>query len=555
MSEETVDIPLRNKHKEIVGYAIISKNDEEMVLKHKWYLINNGKNKKTYVQAVIKRVPIRLHQFIIGKANKGNVIDHINGNGLNNTRINLRHVNFSLNNQNKIKRQHTSSKYIGVSLAKTSRKYVVYHKGIMYGHYINEEEAAKIYDSIALILSNGVAKTNNLVTYEEVKYKTIDEIVSIKRKQYSYINKYRKSYYVSITYNAKRYYKYKIKTLDEAINYLQIFKNEIKILKEKEKQRILNLPIVRNKENIAIIYAYNNKKEIVGESLVDDDKWHELYQIRWYISEGYFKNSKNNLLHRYLMSAKKNDLLVDHINKNILDNRISNLRFNTFAGNIHNKSKIKNATSKYYGVYWHDTLQYWTSELKKNNIRYLIGYFHTEEEAAAAYNVKAREVYGEFANLNILENEQELLLLTIQRKISSSKYRGVYWNKEKEKWKTKLNYKTKEYNIGYYESEIEAASAYNVKVREICPNEIHRINIIENEDEVLKFTANKIDNKSSKYRGVSYNNEKKKYAAYITYKKKTYKLGYFIDEVQAAKAYNNKAFELHGKDYKHFNII
>ena len=46
-----------------------------------------------------------------------------------------------------------------------------------------------------------------------------------------------------------------------------------------------------------------------------------------------------------------------------------------------------------------------------------------------------------------------------------------------------------------------------------------------------------------------------KYEAYITYKNKTHKLGYFDKDIDAAKAYNDKACEIHGKCYKHFNII
>ena len=48
---------------------------------------------------------------------------------------------------------------------------------------------------------------------------------------------------------------------------------------------------------------------------------------------------------------------------------------------------------------------------------------------------------------------------------------------------------------------------------------------------------------------------KGKYEASITHNYKKLKLGYFELEIQAAKAYNDKALELHGKDYKHFNII
>lgn len=556
-SDEIVEIPLRNKKRDIAGHAIISKSDEENVAKHKWYLVKSGKNKNnTYVQTSINRVPIRLHQFILGKkSDKGIVIDHINGDGLCNIRENLRFASFSLNNQNKAKRKGTSSKYIGVSQTRTSAKYSVCHKGVTYGQYSDEKEAAKIYDSVVLILSNGNGKTNNLVTYEDVKDKTINDIVLVKRIPPSHIMKRGKSYYVKISYKRHLYTKYRIKTLHEAKQCLQNFKSEIALLQETEKQRILSLPIERNKDNIAVIYAYNKNKEIVGESLVDDDKWHELFQKKWCMSEGYFKDGKNTSMHRFLMSASKNDDLVDHINHNPLDNRLSNLRFSTHSGNAHNRTKIENATSKYYGVYWHNTLQYWVSEFNKDHIRYIVGYFTDEEEAAAAYNVKARELYSEFANLNTLQNELELLEITERKRLCSSKYRGVNWSKEKEKWKARLNYRTTAYNIGYYETEIEAACAYNIKVREICPNETKRINIVENEDDIIKLTVNRTNNQSSKYRGVSYNKEKMKYEAYITYKNKTHKLGYFDKDIDAAKAYNDKACEIHGKCYKHFNII
>lgn len=555
MSDETVQIPLRNRKKEIVGHAIISKEDEERVKKHKWHLIKSKKHNKLYVATIINRIPIRLHQFILGKASKDTVIDHINGDGLYNTRINLRYASFSLNAQNRLKKKGTSSKYIGVSKTKNSKYYKVSYKNIYYGRFIEEIEAAKIYDSIALILSNGIAKTNNIVTYIEVKDKTINDIVSIKRIKPLNIKWRFNSYYVKISYKRKIFTKYGIKTLTEAKQYLQNFKQEITILKEIEKQRILNLPIVRNDNNIAIIYAYNNKNEIVGEALVDDDKWHELYEINWSLSNDYFINNKIKSMHRYLMNATKNDPLVDHINHNPLDNRLTNLRFNTYAGNTHNKTKIENTTSKYYGVYWHDTIQYWIAGFKKDTIYYYVGNYDTQEKAAAAYNVKAREVYKEFANLNILENEQELLeLIKQKKKEGSSIYRGVTYCKVTNKWKARIYYKNKQYHLGLYHTAIEAAVACNVKVRELCPLQIKRINIIENEKEILELTENR-EKQTSIYRGVCFKKDRKTYEAYITYNNKRYGLGHFAKEIDAARAYNDKAFELYGKDYKHFNVI
>jgi hypothetical protein len=53
--------------------------------------------------------------------------------------------------------------------------------------------------------------------------------------------------------------------------------------------------------------------------------------------------------------------------------------------------------------------------------------------------------------------------------------------------------------------------------------------------------------KSSKYKGVFWHKCLKKWAAKIGLDKKRYKIGYFTDEIAAAKAYDKKAGELHGE--------
>ena len=52
---------------------------------------------------------------------------------------------------------------------------------------------------------------------------------------------------------------------------------------------------------------------------------------------------------------------------------------------------------------------------------------------------------------------------------------------------------------------------------------------------------------SSKYKGVSFNKARKRFIAYIQHNKKRYFLGYFDDEIAAAKAYDKKARELFGE--------
>lgn len=96
---------------------------------------------------------------------------------------------------------------------------------------------------------------------------------------------------------------------------------------------------------------------------------------------------------------------VDHINSNPLDNRKSNLRIVTRQQNNWNasKTKVKNnikTSSKYKGVYWAGNDNKWRVEITKDCKRYRMGYFKNEEDAARAYNLKASELFGEYAKLN-----------------------------------------------------------------------------------------------------------------------------------------------------------
>lgn len=120
-----MDIPLRNKDKDIVDYTIVSPDDYENVNEYKWSRRVIGskttKNEKKYVKSKINGKYTTLHQFLLGKE-ENMVIDHINGNGLDNTRENLRFVTISQNNQNRIKKENCSSKYIGVFFEKTDGK-------------------------------------------------------------------------------------------------------------------------------------------------------------------------------------------------------------------------------------------------------------------------------------------------------------------------------------------------------------------------------------------------------------------------------------------------
>lgn len=104
------------------------------------------------------KIVISMHTVIMGKPKKGYLIDHINGDGLDNRRHNLRFVTYRQNGQN-IKRHKKTSKYPGV-YKHASGKWQAYIriKGVTkyLGTYINELDAYRAYE-------NGVKEINETV--------------------------------------------------------------------------------------------------------------------------------------------------------------------------------------------------------------------------------------------------------------------------------------------------------------------------------------------------------------------------------------------------------
>lgn len=140
----------------------VDDEDYEKASKIKWYPIK-GRNTvyATGYDATFKpKKTMRLHWLVFGKHEKGFVIDHINGDGLNNEKYNLRKCT---NRQNSCNRSSFgSSKYLGVSIV-TKRKiphWRVYLVGKYLGIFSSEIEAAKVYNEAAIKLHGEFAKLN-----------------------------------------------------------------------------------------------------------------------------------------------------------------------------------------------------------------------------------------------------------------------------------------------------------------------------------------------------------------------------------------------------------
>ena len=154
-------------------------------------------------------------------------------------------------------------------------------------------------------------------------------------------------------------------------------------------------------------------------ALVDDEDFVFLNSFKWTATRGKRKNGQDCfyayrsekkggkwrpiLMHRIILDAKKGQL-VDHRNHDCLDNRRSNLRLAT-QSQVHANRKISFGSSKYKGVSWFDRTGKWVVYIRIQGKQKNVGYFETEEEAARAYDAKARELFGEFARLNFPDRE------------------------------------------------------------------------------------------------------------------------------------------------------
>jgi hypothetical protein len=106
------------------------------------------------------------------------------------------------------------------------------------------------------------------------------------------------------------------------------------------------------------------------------------------------------LLHRLVAERMGLSLdgVIDHINGNALDCQRENLQACTHQQNIMKQRHQATARSPYKGV-----MQFrnkWRSRITINGKTLHLGLFKTAIEAAYAYNKKAKELFGDFANLN-----------------------------------------------------------------------------------------------------------------------------------------------------------
>jgi hypothetical protein len=141
-------IPLSGKMG-VGKFAIVDDEDYCFVCDKAWWL--NNCHGKYYPSARIGDKLISLHRFIM-QAQKGQIIDHINGDLLDNRKCNLRFCTTLQNRFNRGPQKNNKTGFKGVFVRKNGSCFaVIKHMKVMWlGKFPNIIEAAKAYDDAAL---------------------------------------------------------------------------------------------------------------------------------------------------------------------------------------------------------------------------------------------------------------------------------------------------------------------------------------------------------------------------------------------------------------------
>ena len=113
----------------------------------------------------------------------------------------------------------------------------------------------------------------------------------------------------------------------------------------------------------------------------------------------------NYYLHRVIWAITHDEWpkeLIDHIDKNRQNNKLSNLRQATKKENQRNRTSATNTSSQYLGVCYHIRNKKWQAQgIGPDGKNVYLGQFETEVEAADAYDNYALITYGDYASINL----------------------------------------------------------------------------------------------------------------------------------------------------------
>lgn len=146
-----------------------------------------------------------------------------------------------------------------------------------------------------------------------------------------------------------------------------------------------------------------------NKTLIDDEDYDRVSAHHWrihnkrnYVTSVFnIKGKKKAIfLHRFIMNPPEG-MFIDHINRDPLDNRRSNLRVVTHQQNMRNKGVYKNNKSGCRGIYHRPSTGKYETQISHKGKNIHIGTFQDIDSAICAYNEAHKKMFDyEFWNLN-----------------------------------------------------------------------------------------------------------------------------------------------------------
>ncbi len=150
-------------------------------------------------------------------------------------------------------------------------------------------------------------------------------------------------------------------------------------------------------------------------------------------------------------------LVVDHINGDISDDRVENLRIVTNRANLSTcfRSNEDSFSSEYAGVNWDKKTSKWEAKIYHKGVHIYLGLYNSEMEASNVYQEALSKINDGSFNPDDYKREW------------TSKYKGVCFHKGTNKWVAQITINGKKKHIGLFPTEALAHQAYQAKLKEI----------------------------------------------------------------------------------------
>ncbi len=136
-------------------------------------------------------------------------------------------------------------------------------------------------------------------------------------------------------------------------------------------------------------------------ALIDKDDFYKCYDYCWYLSKRWYVESriwwKLVKMHRFILNPSK-DEFIDHINRDRIDNRKSNLRICTKTENNRNKTHSKRSKTWIKWVYFNKKINKFVVQVTKDRIRYSWWTHSDINSATIAVNKLTYKLHWDFSN-------------------------------------------------------------------------------------------------------------------------------------------------------------